>query len=212
MKDIFCSFIVFCLYLNLNAQSAEQPLSKRTDWFKNVPVKIKSPDAVDSSQMIYFGDFKLVGWSKNGLIAYIFSQSTTIACDREERFYIYDLKNNKLVWQMFACSVDWNNLNNKYVSDCIDHLVVNGFTPSNSILINPIKTKVSVKDSINYIEIYSNKEHKVTTATPQKYPFCKIQKSCGYITSPYDKKLLAIIFPTSCDVETVFIYGIKDVE
>jgi hypothetical protein len=209
MKDTFCSFIIFCLCLNLNAQSAEHHLSKKIDWFKNDLVEIKAQDSVDSSRMIDYGGFRLVGWSKNGLIAYIFSQLTTIACEREERFYIYDLKNNKSVWQMFACSVDWNNSNNKYVSDCIDHLIANGFTPANSIFIKPIKTKVSVKDSVNYIEIYGNKRQKFTTITPQKYPFCQIQNACGYITSPYDKKLLAIIFPSSCAVETVFIFGIK---
>ena len=194
------------------SQNENKPDFNIRDWFQEDSIKIRIGIGENIIQENHedYGEFKLIGWSKNGLIAYMFFPMTSVACETEDYFYIYDLKNNKEIWYKFACSVDWTDPDNKTVNEIINKLNEYDFYPGNNQRLNSIETKIEKKDSIiNLYQIRSN-ENILMHSLNIKERYYNIIQSDGYLISPFDENLYAILFGYYQDIENVYILGFRN--
>ena len=157
-----------------------------------------------------YGDLQVIGWSNTGLLAYIFSPITVLACEWEQYFYIYDLVNNKQITRIFACSVDWSDTYNNTIREIINKLEENNIKPGDNQKLNQIDTRI--ERSIPNFEIYLTKQDQeillfTLKNTSELY---NILKADGYLVSPFDQNLKAVVFPCREGVEDVYVFGLKN--
>jgi len=209
-RRLYIISALFLFTLTVFSQIESKVQIDKIDWFGDNP-KIVSIEINKNEEFTEkFGDFRFVGMTENGLIAYIFSPLTVVACEWEEHFYIYDLINNKLVWEKFACSVDWKSVENKTVKECAMKLNEYKFKSIDIPKINSIRTEISENDSLISIYFIDNESKKLLTTVKKEQANSKIYEAIGYFNSPFDKDLFILIFPSSDDIEDVFVYGLKN--
>ncbi len=202
MKNSLYILIVFLLIiLNVNAQDNDTELK----WFKNTPIKIETSENGQESEKEDFGELRIVGWSENGFVSYIFSPMSVLACEWEEYFYIYNFIDNKMVWEKFACSVDWNDRRNKTVSECIKKLNEYNLVPADQPMIYPINAESYDNDT--FITVY--KLNDLLKSIYKDNSTRKILQPVGYIKPPLTQNRKILLFPVESDIEEFLIYGVK---
>jgi len=181
---------------------------KTVDWFSDSvnTLNIESNENKNKE----FGELKIVGWTENGLIAYIFSPKTTLLHDKEECFYIYDLINNKFVWEKFSYNVDWNNSENEIVAECIVKLYEYNFVKNTFPELNPSNVRILQIGDFTKVIDNTGEKMKVLLSVDSRYKTCEMFKTIGYFVSPFDKELSVFIFPIQCELEKVWFCGIKN--
>jgi len=203
---IFLGLLFFSLTGFAQTDSYSQTDNK---WFGDKSKTISIEVNKNRKEPYRHGDLKFVGMTQDGLIAYINFPMTSIACETEEYFFIYDLNENEIVWRKFACSVDWQDKENKTVLEIIDKLNYYNFESLNLPEIYAINTEIVESDSLISIYYLDNEIKNLLTVYEKGQNVYRVHKATGYFVSPFDPKLHIFILPAESDIEEVFVYGLK---
>ncbi|MBN1952141.1 MAG: hypothetical protein JW801_13145 [Bacteroidales bacterium] len=205
MKQIL--YIQILLLTTSMVISAQTQQGDPSGWFGNETLSIGNGKYSSTHPEEGFGDFRLIGWSETGLIAYLFNPMTSVACETEETLYIYDLVNNYQVWRKFACSVDWTDPQDRTVKECIGKLTEYQIKPATAITLKPMDTKIERADStIKVFQIKGDQQLLLASLKLQKDCFSMLEAD-GYLVSPLNENLYAVLLPYLCDIEDVCVLG-----
>ncbi|MFC2152846.1 hypothetical protein ACFLSE_10010 [Bacteroidota bacterium] len=204
--------ILALLFFSLNGftQTDSKLQTDNNSWFGDKSKTISIEINKNRKELYEHADFKFVGMTQDGLIAYINFPMTSIACETEEYFFIYDLTKNQIVWRKFACSVDWQDKENKTVSEIIEKLDYYNFEPVNLPEVHVIKTEIVESDSLISIYYFDSESKKILTIYKKGQNVYRVHEATGYFISPFDSKLKIFILPAESDIEEVFVYGLKE--
>ena len=164
MKKSRYLFLVFLFFsLICVAQTDSKFIVDDSIWFGNKSNTISIELNKNRKEPYRHADFKFVGMTQDGLIAYINFPMTSIACETEEHFFIYDLIKNQIVWKKFACNVEWQDNEDITVLEIIEKLNYYNFEFLNLPEIHNINTEIIESDSLISIYYFDNEGKSLLT-------------------------------------------------
>ncbi len=170
--------------------------------------------AKHNDKQVHYGELKIIGFSNTGYVAFSFDPNTVIVCDSEPQFYIYDLNNNMMIYDIIICdaydTIHQNDQKTELLA-VLDHKLdsLEILKTENHILNEENQFEIFNGDTIIQIN-HQDKLVKTINVGGSYEEFYRVYESCGNIKSPFDKSLKAIFFPADSDIESILVLGMKN--